>query len=73
MRKPRVLPSLPKRPVHQEESEPTINPKPVTPVKIAQSQFTRIRTLVRYGMTAPQVAEVYGVAVAEIERILRTT
>jgi hypothetical protein len=31
----------------------------------------RIRTWVRYGMTARQVAEVYGVAVGEIERIVR--
>ena len=69
--KPRVLPSLPNGSVSQEEMKPTISPKPVTPVKIARSQFARIRTLVRYGMTARQVAEVYGVAVAEIERILR--
>ena len=69
--KPRVLPSLPKTPVHREEMEPPISPKPVTTVKIARSQFARIRTLVRYGMTARQVAEVYGVAVDEIERILR--
>jgi hypothetical protein len=27
--------------------------------------------LVKYGMTVAQVAEVYGVAVSEIERILR--
>jgi DUF2934 family protein len=70
-RKPRVLPSLPKGPVHQEEVEQTISPKPERPEKIARSQFARIRTLVRYGMTARQVAEVYGVAVGEIERILR--
>jgi hypothetical protein len=69
-RKPRVLPSLPNGSVSQEEM-PTISPKPVTPVKITRSQFARIRTLVRYGMTARQVAEVYGVAVGEIERILR--
>ena len=30
----------------------------------------RIRAWVKYGMTAAQVAQVYGVAVSEIERIL---
>ena len=34
-RKPRVLPSLPKGPVHQERIDQTISAKPVTPVKIA--------------------------------------
>jgi hypothetical protein len=31
----------------------------------------RIRTWVRYGMTIPQVAEIYGVEVDAIVRILR--
>jgi transposase len=31
----------------------------------------RIRTWVNYGMTVPQVAEIYGVAIGVIERILR--
>ena len=31
----------------------------------------RIRTLIKYGMTVAQVAEVYGAAVSEVERILR--
>jgi hypothetical protein len=39
--------------------------------KIPRSQFARIRTWVKYGMTAAQVAGVYGVAVGVIERILR--
>ena len=41
------------------------------PPKIPRSQFARIRTWVKYGMTAAQVAQVYGVAVADIEHILR--
>jgi hypothetical protein len=69
-RKPRVLPILPKAPVDQEELQGPISPKQVTP-KITRAQFARIRALKRYGMTARQVAEVYGVAVDEIERILR--
>jgi len=39
--------------------------------QIPRSQFVRIRTLVKYGMTAAQVAEVYGVDAGEIARILR--
>jgi hypothetical protein len=39
--------------------------------EIPASQVARIRALVKYRMTARQVAEVYGVAVGEIERILR--
>jgi len=35
------------------------------------SQFARIRTWVKYGMTVSQVAQVYKVTVEEIERILR--
>ena len=73
VRKSRILPSLPNGSVHQEEINPPISPKPVTTVKIARSQFARIRILAGYGMTARQVAEVYGVAVGEIERILRMT
>lgn len=72
VRKPRVLPILPRAPVLQEEQlEATRSPKQQMTPKIARSQFARIRTLVRYGMTARQVADVYGVAVGEIERILR--
>jgi hypothetical protein len=39
---------------------------------IPRSQHARIRTWVEYGMTASEVAEVYGTAVGEIERILAT-
>jgi hypothetical protein len=70
VRKPRVLPSS-KAPVHQEEREAPISSKPATTAKIARSRFARIRTLVRYGMTARQVADLYGVTVGEIEGILR--
>ena len=72
VRKPRVLPSFPTAPVHQEELEAPISPKQQMSPKIARSQFARIRACVRYGMTAHQAAEVYGIAIGEIERILRT-
>jgi hypothetical protein len=71
VRKPRVLPISPTAPVRDEEVKgPTSPTQQMTP-KIAREQFARIRALKRYGMTARQVAELYGVAVGEIERILR--
>ncbi len=39
--------------------------------EIPVSQFGRVRTLTRYGMTRAQVAELYGVTVDEIERVIR--
>jgi hypothetical protein len=39
--------------------------------EIPRSQFVRVRTLVKYGMTVAQIAKVYGVAADEIARILR--
>jgi hypothetical protein len=70
VRKPRVLAITPTAPIHQEEREIPINPTdPMTP-KIPRSQFARIRTWARYGMTVRQVADLYGVSVGEIEDIL---
>jgi hypothetical protein len=37
---------------------------------IPTSQFGRVRALANYGMTQAQVAELYGVGVEEIERII---
>ena len=37
------------------------------------SQFARIRTWMRYGMTVAEVAQVYEVTVEEIERNLQKT
>jgi hypothetical protein len=74
-RKPRVLAISPPVPVgHEEEVETPISPnqQKITP-NIERSQMARVRTLVRYGMTARQVAEVYGVDVDEINRIVRRT
>jgi hypothetical protein len=70
--KPRVLPILsPAAPVRHEERETPAAPEPQTMRAIPGSEFGRIRTLVKYGMTIAQVAEVYGVAADEIARILR--
>jgi len=37
---------------------------------IPASQFGRVRALASYGMTQAQVADLYGVGIAEIERIV---
>jgi hypothetical protein len=69
-RKPRVLAIAPAASVRREDMETPVIPEPQATRAIAQSEFARVRTLVKYGMTVAQVAEVYGVAVGEIERIL---
>jgi hypothetical protein len=70
VRRPRVLTISPTVTSHPQEPEAPISRKrPVKP-KIPKSQFARIRAWLRYGMTTEQVADVYGVPVDEIERIL---
>lgn len=69
-RKPRVLKVLSPAPVrHEEGNAPVESKERITP-EIPTSQFARIRAWVKYGMTAAQVAGIYGVAVDVIERIL---
>jgi hypothetical protein len=69
-RKPRVLRIIsPVTPVRLEKIEAPVSPQ--TKRKIPPSQFARIRALLKYGMTASQVAEVYGAAAGDIERILQ--
>ena len=58
-------------PVRHEAVEAWGSSEQQTTPEIPESQLARIRALVKYGMTVPQVAEVYGVAVGEIARILR--
>jgi hypothetical protein len=70
-RKPRVLAILSPAPVRNEQAAAPVDPEPRTTRQIPRSHHARIRTWVEYGMTVPQVAEVYGVAVGVIERILR--
>jgi len=69
-RKPRVLAIAPVASVRREDTETPVIPEPQATHAIGQSEFARVRTLVKYGMTVAQVAEVYGAAVGEIERIL---
>ena len=62
----------PPGPIRDEELlETRVAPaEPPMPREIPRSQFARIHALARYGMTVAQVADVYGVAVGDIERIL---
>ena len=69
-RKPRILKALSTAPVRHQEGAAQVT-EPSTPIQIPSSQFARIRAWVKYGMTAAQVAGMYGVAVDAIERILR--
>jgi hypothetical protein len=68
-RKPRILAISPAVPIPREAAEPPVSVKRPAP-EIPALQFARIRTWVKYGMTAADVAQVYGVAVEEIELIL---
>jgi hypothetical protein len=70
-RKPRVLSILSPAPDRNNDVAAPVNPEPRTTRHIPRSHHARIRTWVNYGLTIPQVAEVYGVAVGVIERILR--
>ena len=71
-RKPRVLPIIP-APAPVLSDEPKTSAPAAPTGKIPRSQFARIRSWVKYGMTVAQAAQVCGVAVAEIERVLRHT
>jgi hypothetical protein len=52
--------------------EPVVSSGAASPVtgEISASQAARIRTWVKYGMTATEVAKICGVPVDEIERVL---
>jgi hypothetical protein len=50
---------------------PIDTPPPSPRSTIPASQVARIRVWVKYGMTIPQVAELFGVPVGEVERVLR--
>jgi hypothetical protein len=69
-RKPRVLAILPRAPARQAPPAAPVARAPRKPRGISRSQHARIRTWVEYGMTAAEVAEVYGAAIGDIERIL---
>lgn len=64
----------PAAPVGDDERETPLDPEPPKTTRaIPPAQFARIRTWMKYGMTTAQVAQVYGVPVGAIERILGKT
>jgi hypothetical protein len=69
MREPRALPST--APTRQQGQEEPVSSEQQTTLEIPQSQFARIRAWRKYGMTAAQVAEVYGVAIGQVESLLQ--
>jgi hypothetical protein len=72
VRKPRVLTVAAAMPVSPDEPAAPARAKPPRePVIIPSAHVARIRAWLKYGMTAAEVAETYGVAAAEVERVLR--
>jgi hypothetical protein len=72
VRKPRVLSIVPRPAVGlpPAATPPPNGRKPRLARTIPRAQHSRIRTWVTYGMTATEVAQLYGAAVGEVERIL---
>jgi hypothetical protein len=76
-RQPRIFTIQPQMPTNAAMAPPT-EPKPIRrravvrreTREIPASQPGRVRALMNYGMTREQVAELYGVAVDEVERII---
>jgi hypothetical protein len=77
-RQPRIFMIAPVAPMKAASGVVPAEPKPIkrrpvakrAPLHIPPSQFGRVRALANYGMTRAEVAEVYGVEVGEIERIV---
>ena len=77
-RQPRIFTAPPRLPP-SPEVEPPVAAEPVRRRTVAKrstgtvppAHIGRVRTLATYGMTPLQVAQLYGVTVAEIDRILK--
>jgi hypothetical protein len=78
-RQPRIFIAPPRLPPSPRVEPPVATP-PIRQRAVAKSptrsvppsQIGRVRTLATYGMTPLQVADLYGVTVAEIDRILKS-
>jgi len=78
-RQPHILAIPPAVPMGTAKVESAAEPKQIRRTvaigrearEIPASQFGRVRALTSYGMTRVQVAELYGVTVEEIEKIVR--
>jgi hypothetical protein len=74
-RKPRILSAIREQPAvvqpHDSESTKTsLHKRHRARKRVPTSQLARVRTWLTYGMTIDQAADVCGVSVSEIERIL---
>jgi hypothetical protein len=65
------LPVFPPTPIRQETVNASATSEPATVAEIPAKISARLGTLVKYGMTISQVAEVYQVPIETIERMLR--
>jgi hypothetical protein len=72
-RKPRVLQIIAVPAKSDEEVNAAVTREPRPNPQIPRSQFSRIRSWVKYGMTVRQVAEHYGAEIDEIRRIIRNS
>jgi len=78
-RQSRIFAIPPQRPISTAKVEAPAEPKPILRKaairresrEIPAAQLGRVRALTNYGMTQQQVAELYGVTVEEVERIIR--
>ena len=78
-RQPRVFTTPPRLPPNPKV-EPPVAAQPMRQRAVAKqstrtvppSQIGRVRALATYGMTPVQVAELYGVTVGEIDRLLKS-
>src|ERR1700759_1740861 len=70
-RKPRVLPILASAPIRQEVANMSVSPESPTTPEIPIKKPAHLRTLVKYGMSISQIADLYGVPVETIRAMLR--
>jgi hypothetical protein len=70
-RKPRILPILPPAPIRQETVDAPVTPEKRHAPEIPVKKRARVRTLVKYGMSVSQVADLYRVPVETIALILQ--
>jgi hypothetical protein len=67
-RKPRVLPIVSPGPIRREGVDAPARSEPPSAPEIPPKKLAHLRTLVNYGMTVSQAAQVYKVPVETIQR-----
>ena len=70
-RKPRILPILPPAPIRQQTVDAPVTPEQRHAPEIPVKKRARVRTLVKYGMSPSQVADLYRLPIETIELILQ--